>query len=72
MNLTLSVDEKLLERAREAAKIQGKSINQLVREYLQHLSAMDDLEATIDVLRKTSGTGRRKNWAFNRDELRAI
>ena len=69
MNLTLSVDEKLLERAREAANAQGKSVNQLVREYLQQLSAMDDLEATMEDFRNTSGTGHRRNWTFNRDEL---
>ena len=69
MNLTLSVDKKLLQRAREAAKVQGKSVNQLVREYLQQLSAVDNLELAIEDFRKTSGTGHRRNWAFNRDEL---
>lgn len=69
MNLTLSVDKDLLERARKAAKIQGKSVNQLVREYLQQLSTVEDLDNALDDFRRTSATGHRKNWQFYRDEL---
>lgn len=38
MNLTLSVDEKVVERAREAARQQGTSLNALVRQYLETLA----------------------------------
>lgn len=69
MNLTLSIDEKLLERARKAARAQGKSVNQLVREYLEQLSAAENLENALEDFRKTSGTGHRRDWRFNRDEL---
>ena len=69
MNLTLSIDEKLLERAREAARAQGKSVNQLVREYLEKLSAAENLENALEEFRRTSGTGHRKSWQFHRDEL---
>ena len=33
MNITLSVDERLVRRARKKAEAMGKSLNQLVREY---------------------------------------
>ena len=34
MNITLSVDEQVARRAREAAQKMGKSPNQVVRDYL--------------------------------------
>ena len=37
MNITLSVDEKTAERARKVAQAMGKSLNQLVREYMERL-----------------------------------
>jgi len=37
MNITLSVDEQVAQRAREAAQKMGKSLNQVVREYLEQL-----------------------------------
>jgi plasmid stability protein len=37
-NLTLSVDEKLLQRARIRAMQQGTSVNALVRDYLARLA----------------------------------
>lgn len=38
MNLTLSVDEQIVERARAAARAQGTSLNALIRQYLESLS----------------------------------
>ena len=32
MNITLSVDEELIEKARKLAKAQGKTLNQMIRE----------------------------------------
>jgi len=69
MNLTLSIDDKLLERAREAARAQGKSVNQLVRDYLQQLAGSSNVEAEIAELRSLSGLGDRKGWKFNREEI---
>lgn len=71
MNLTLSVDDRLLKEAREVARSMGKSVNQLVREYLQQLTARDDPERDIDELRKLSvqGGGRSGAWRFDRDDL---
>ena len=69
MNLTLSIDKALLERARRAAETRGKSVNQLVREYLEQMVAEGNAQAEIDELRKLSGSGHRGDWAFNRDEL---
>jgi len=47
MNVTLSVDEQLLDRARQKAEILGKSLNQLIRDYLQTLAGVDDPDRSI-------------------------
>ena len=38
MNLTFAIDDALLERAREIARRQGKSLNELIRDYLRTLA----------------------------------
>jgi hypothetical protein len=38
LNLTLSVDEKVVERAREVASRQGTSLQALIRQYLEALA----------------------------------
>ena len=71
MNLTLSIDDRLLKEAREVAQAMGKSVNQLVREYLEQLTSRDDAERDIEELRRLSAEsgGRSKGWRFDRDEL---
>jgi hypothetical protein len=69
MNLTLSVDEQIVARARRKADALGKSLNQLIRDYLQNLAGMDDAERSIQELRRLSGRGDSRGWRFNRDEI---
>lgn len=69
MNLTLSVDERLVSHARKRAEALGKSLNQLIREYLQQLAGGTDIEAELDELRRLSGKGNSHGWKFNRDEI---
>lgn len=69
MNITLAVDDEVLKKAREAAQAQGKSVNQLVREYLEQFSAQSDLEQAIATFRATARTGHGSGQRFNRDEL---
>ena len=71
MNLTLSVDETIVQRARLAADAMGKSLNQLVREYLERLASLDDVDADVAELRELSraAAGRSRGWKFRRDEL---
>jgi hypothetical protein len=38
MNLTLSVDDQAVERAREVARQQGTSLNTLLRQYIETLA----------------------------------
>ena len=69
MNLTLSVDEQTVNRARKKAQALGKSLNQLIREYLQQLPGGDDAERSIEEFRRLSGQGHSRGWRFNRDEI---
>jgi len=69
VNLTLSVDEQTVARARKKAQALGKSLNQLIRDYLQRLAGGDDAERSIAEFRKLSGQGHSRGWRFNRDEI---
>lgn len=69
MNLTLSVDEQVLERAREKLRAVGKSINQEVREHLAHVAGDDDVERDIEEFLRLAGKGNPKPWKWNREEL---
>ena len=69
-NITLSIDEQLVERAREKLRATGKSINQEIREHLQHIAGDDEqLERDLDFLERTAGLGSSSGWKFNREEL---
>ena len=69
MNITLSIDEKLLERAREKLRATGKTVNQEIREHLQHIVGDGDLERDLEFLEKTAGQGNSGGWKWNREEL---
>ena len=71
MNITLSVDEHTLKRARKVAQAMNKSINQLVREYLEQLAMEQEAEHDIAELRRLSAEseGHSLGWRFNRDEV---
>jgi hypothetical protein len=69
MNVTLSIDEQLVARARKKADALGKSLNQLIRDYLQKLAGGDDPERSIEEFNKLSGRGHSRGWRFNRNEI---
>lgn len=69
MNVTLSVDEQLVARARKKADALGKSLNQLIRDYLQKLAGGDDPERSIEEFKRLSGRGHSRGWRFDRDEI---
>lgn len=50
MNLTVSIDEEVLERARALARAQGKSLQTLLREYLESLVGVAEPGARADEL----------------------
>lgn len=47
MNVTFSIDERVIADARRIAASRGTSLNQLVRDYLHDLTRTDDAEAVV-------------------------
>ena len=70
MNITLSIDEQVAQRAREAAQKMGKSLNQAVRDYLEQLagSGKRGLQWEQFGARCLQSPAKLKGWRFNRDE----
>jgi hypothetical protein len=69
-NVTISVDERLLDRARTAARQQGSSLNALLRQYIRSLagipSSAEVADRLIALMRESAGhSGGRK---VTRDE----
>ena len=71
MNVTLSVDEEVIRRARRRAEALGTSVNQLVREYLEQLAGKSDpKEDAAEFVRLSRlSRGNSRGWKFNRDEI---
>ena len=69
MNITLSIDEQDVDRARKNASAMGTSLNQMVREYIKRVACVDDPDRSIAKFERLSGTGHSNGWKFNRDEL---
>lgn len=68
MNITLSVDDHVVESARKTARAMGKSLNQVIRDYLQELASPGSREALIEELEALED-GDSGGWRFQRDEL---
>jgi metal-responsive CopG/Arc/MetJ family transcriptional regulator len=69
VNITVSIEDQLVTRARKKAAAMGKSRNQLIRDHLQSIVGGDDRERSIDEFRRLSGTGHARGWRFNRGEI---
>jgi Family of unknown function (DUF6364) len=69
VNVTLSIDDQLVTRARKKAEALGKSLNQLIRDYLQTVAGGDDPDRSIEEFKRLSGHGDARGWRFNRNEI---
>ena len=70
MNITLSIDEQTVERARERLRAVGKSVNEEIRDHLRHVAGDDEIEAAIEFLVNSSGQGKPETgWKWNREEI---
>ena len=71
MNVTLSINDEIIQEARLRAEAMGTSVNQLVRDYLEQLAGRNDLTALADEFERISRTSQANpvEWKFNRDEL---
>ena len=71
MNVTLSINDEVIQEARRRAEAMGTSVNQLVREYLEQLVGKNDPNANAAEFERLSriAQGNSRGWKFNRDEL---
>ncbi len=71
MNLTLSIDDDVIRRARRKAEAMGTSVNQLIRDYLEQLAGKTDLAQDAKEFARLSrlSKGDSRGWKFNREEL---
>jgi hypothetical protein len=71
VNVTLSIDDDVIQKARVRAQAMGTSVNQLVREYLEQLAGKTDPEADAAEFKRLShaSKGDSRGWKFNREEL---
>jgi len=72
VNITLSIDDEVLQRARRRAEVLGTSVNQLVREYLEQLAGASDPNEDAAEFERLSmlAQGNSHGWKVNREELR--
>jgi len=68
VKIRVKVDDRVLARARARAEAVGKTIEQLISEYIEKL-ANDDPERDMEEFRRLSGRGNSRGWRFNRDEI---
>ena len=71
MNVTISLDDELIRKARRQAAALGTSVDQLVREYLESLAGTRDPDAQAAEFERLSrvSRGNSRGWKFNREEL---
>ena len=77
MNVTLSIDDQTLTRARLLAQRRGTSLNQMIRDYLETLTASDPAQAVAELERlwcEEEGDSGGRTWsredAYDRPVLR--
>jgi hypothetical protein len=71
VNITLSIDDEILQQARRRAEALGTSVNQLVRNYLEQFAGKRDPAAIAAELKRLSllARGDRRGWKFIRNEI---
>lgn len=70
-NVTLAVDEKLLEASREYARRHHTTVNKMVRDFLQQeVGQQGKINWVDEFLRLTKeGGGNSRGWKWNREEI---
>lgn len=70
MNVTLSLDGRVVTEARRIAAARGTSLNQLIRDFLHDLTRVDDVESVIAQLDTLWAEERyRSQGSWTREEL---
>ncbi|MFW6101353.1 MAG: DUF6364 family protein [Bacteroidota bacterium] len=70
MNITLSADKELVEKAREHAARQGTSLNRMIREYMEQLASISDTDEIAEefaMLARQEGGASPEGFVFDRE-----
>ena len=69
--VTLSIDEKLLARAREFARERGTSVDQLIHDHLERLTGTPGPAYVLEQLERlwSEAEGHSGGWKWNREEV---
>lgn len=70
-NVTFSVDEQLLEAAREAAKAEGSSLNEQFRLWLERYARQRQADRALAVMERMASRYQMTGEKLSRDELNA-
>jgi len=74
MNITLSADERTVQRTREYAARLGTSLNRLLREHMEHLAGLVDVQDAAEEfahLATTQAGCSPEGFVFDRDAAHA-
>ena len=72
MNITLSADKDLINNSRLYAEKHNTTLNNLVREYLKHItndSSGENIAREFEVLARDNGGKSSIDYKFDRDEI---
>jgi hypothetical protein len=71
MDITISIDDGIMDLARRRAEAMGTSVDQLVRDYLEQLAGENhSAEAAAEFIRLSHfSQGNSNGWKFDRGEL---
>ncbi len=70
MNVTLSIDERLVAEARRLAANRGTTLNNLIRDYLVTLTQAEDMQTVVSQLEDLwASSDYRSDADWTRDEL---
>jgi hypothetical protein len=71
VNITLSIEDRIVEAARHKAEALGTSVDKIVTDYLERLAGTTDPGADAPEFERLSlaANGRSNGWKFNRDEI---
>ncbi len=70
MNITLSVNDQIVAESRRIAAARGTSLNQMIRDYLQKVTKLDDLDTVVaDLERRWGIENYRSDSAWSREEM---
>ena len=72
MNITLSANEKVIERVRAIAQERGTTLNELIRQHLEQIARQKTgAEWAAEFLELTDRSPGRspEGWVFNREEI---